>query len=412
VTAVPRHFTNWLKTYMQYTRDSEAPDTFHFWTGVSTIAGALQRQVWIDMRKWQWVPNFYIIFVGPPGIVTKSTTIGAGFALLERVPGINFGPESVTWQALGESLEEASRYVKYRDAGSGEELVVSMSAVTLSLSELGTFLVMEDSKFVSVLVDLWDGKQKPFKHRTRHSKLIEIQNPWLNIIACTTPSWLRVNFPASAIGGGLTSRIIFVYGSAKRQFIAYPDEIIESAEYYDLEKKLVDDLVDISLIAGPLTLTSEARQWGRKWYLSHWETGPPPHMASERYAGYLSRKQTHIHKLAIVLSAAQSSDKQIKQNHLEEAEMLLSQVEPDMLKVFESVGMVDEARHVAELSAFVRVHGFLTADQLWRLCSNTMESKQFEIALTAAVRGNTLSIVTRENRRGLVFNRESHARPD
>lgn len=91
-----RHFDDWLKTYMLYTRDSESPDEFHFWTGVSTIAGALRRRVWIDMRKFLWTPNFYIILVGPPGIVTKSTTTSVGYNLLRHVEGVHFGPDSAT----------------------------------------------------------------------------------------------------------------------------------------------------------------------------------------------------------------------------------------------------------------------------------------------------------------------------
>ena len=56
-----RTHPHWLKAYMHFTRTSEAPDAFHFWSGVGTIAGALRRRVWLDMRHFQWTPNFYII---------------------------------------------------------------------------------------------------------------------------------------------------------------------------------------------------------------------------------------------------------------------------------------------------------------------------------------------------------------
>src|SRR5258707_15834538 len=111
-----RHFKNWLKAYLEFTRDSESPTTFHFWTGVSTLAGALRRRVWIDMKKFQWTPNFYIILVGPPGIAAKSTSLSMGMSLLGKVPGVKFGPESMTWQALAKALEEAIEHVEYTDA--------------------------------------------------------------------------------------------------------------------------------------------------------------------------------------------------------------------------------------------------------------------------------------------------------
>jgi len=111
-----RNYPDWIKGYMEFTEDSESPTSFSFWTAVWVVAGALQRRVWIDMRKFQWTPNFYIIFVGPPGIVAKSTCAAVGWSFLSHLPNNHFGPESLTWQGLGKSFEEAFYYAKYLDA--------------------------------------------------------------------------------------------------------------------------------------------------------------------------------------------------------------------------------------------------------------------------------------------------------
>jgi hypothetical protein len=93
---------------MNFTRASESPDAYHFWTGVGTIAGTLRRRVWLDMRHFQWTPNFCIILVGPPGVANKSTTIRIGSSLLAQVDGIHFGPQSMTWQSLIQTLEQSN----------------------------------------------------------------------------------------------------------------------------------------------------------------------------------------------------------------------------------------------------------------------------------------------------------------
>jgi hypothetical protein len=80
----------------------------YFWVGVSAIAGALRRKVWIDQAYFRWHPNMYIILVAPPGIVSKSTTASVAMRLLRRVPGIKFGPDVVTWQALVGAFAEAT----------------------------------------------------------------------------------------------------------------------------------------------------------------------------------------------------------------------------------------------------------------------------------------------------------------
>ena len=82
---MPRNFPNWLQGYLEYTKASESPTPFHFWTGVSTIAGALRRRVWIDQRYFQWTPNFYIVLVGPAGVAAKSTSLRSGMKLLEKL---------------------------------------------------------------------------------------------------------------------------------------------------------------------------------------------------------------------------------------------------------------------------------------------------------------------------------------
>jgi len=374
---------------MEFTRDSEAPDDLHFWTGVSTVAGALRRKVWIEMRKFQWSPNFYVVFVGPPGVVTKSTTINAGFELLEKVEGVHFGPESITWQALGMDFEKAIEHVDYTDE-SGAEVSLPMSCLTCSISELGTFLNMEDSKMVSFLIEMWDSKKRPFSHRTVASSQLEVRNPWLNIIACTTPSWLKNNFPEGAIHGGLTSRMIFVYADKKRHLVPYPDEVIPAREYYDLFNKLVEDLQDIGRMQGRYHLTDKARKWGHDWYQKHWFGDRPISMASDRYEGYLARKQTHIHKLAIIMAAARSSKLLLEPEHLQEADDILTVTEPKMIHAFESIGLVDEARKTQEIVAFVKAHGSLTSQELWRMCQNTMELKDFQSAVVSAVQSGML----------------------
>jgi hypothetical protein len=177
---MPRHYQNWLKAYVQHTSASEAPDIFHFWTGVVTVGGALRRRVWIEQNLFQWVPNFYVILVSPPGVVTKSTSISLGMRLLRQVDGIHFGPESMTWQALGEALAQAMEFADVPDPLSGIPMSTPMSCLTISISELGTFLRTDDSQLVSFLTRMWDGQKEPFKHTTKSSGKIDVENPWMD----------------------------------------------------------------------------------------------------------------------------------------------------------------------------------------------------------------------------------------
>jgi hypothetical protein len=391
---------NWLNAYMKFTKSSESPDAFHFWTGVGTIAGALRRRVWIDMRHFQWTPNFYIILVGPPGIASKSTSIRMGTTLLEGVPGVKFGPQSMTWQSLTQSMEEAAEYAKYVDIHGADQLM-PMSALTCAVPELGTFLKMDDKALVDVLISMWDGQLESWGHKTKTSGNIEIKNPWLNLLACTTPSWLEQNFPSAMIGGGLTSRIMFIYGDAKRHLVAYPDEQIQEADYAQQKAALIADLQRIALLSGSYIITPAARKWGTRWYEELWAKRPTD-MANDRYSGYISRKQTHLHKLAIVLAAAQRDQLVIDEQELKTADTLLSAVEPHMIKVFESVGVVDESKHIANLVAHVRAYQWIEPATLFNLLRNNITEKDYKNALKISLEQGLLAVDVRAAKRGLI----------
>src|SRR6516162_4660561 len=388
-----RKFPNWLKAYIGYTRDSESPTEFHFWTGVSVLAGALRRRVWIDMKKFQWTPNFYVILVGPPGVAAKSTSISMGMSLLTQVPSIRFGPESMTWQALAKDLEDAIEYVEWTRPSGAKELV-KMSCLTIQIGELGTFLRMDDEQLMSFLIRMWEGQNDTFRHKTKQSGNVEVENPWLNVIGATTPSWLRENFPESLIGGGLTSRVVFVYGDKKRALIPYPDEVIPDGEYQRLRTDLIADLTEISTISGPYTLSQFAREWGRAWYSDHNNIDlRPAHLASERFGGYIARKQTHLHKLAIILAAAKRSTRTIEEDDLREADAIISDTEQYMTRVFESIGAPIQRDHIREIVSTIRFFGFATRQDLWNRSMNQMTHREFTEAVTAAVQAGLVEVV-------------------
>ncbi|HKU52713.1 MAG TPA: hypothetical protein VJQ25_09630, partial [Nitrospira sp.] len=121
----------------------------YFWVGASTVAGALRRRVWIDQSYFRWYANMYVVLVAPPGIVSKSTTAGLGMRLLRQVPGIRFGPDVVTWQALVTAFAEAGEAFEF----GGEYL--TMSPITIESSEFGNLLNPSDKDMVDLLVSLW-----------------------------------------------------------------------------------------------------------------------------------------------------------------------------------------------------------------------------------------------------------------
>lgn len=377
-----RLLSSWLGAYAEFTRNSEAPDIFNFWTGVSTVAGALRRQVWIDEVKFKWFPNFYIIFVAPAGVVTKSTTMSVGMGLLRQVDGVKMGPGSMTWQGLTWTLQESLQLIPFGADGLSDYM--PMSAITCEVSELGTFLDPRDNVLSSVLIDLWDGKEVPWERWLRSNDNTRIENPWVNIIAATTPSWLKDNFSEIMIGGGLTSRIVFVFADKKKTLVPYVSRTTQISNHKELEDALISDLQKIAQIKGEYKLTNDAYDFGEQWYAEHWNS-PEEHLLGSRFQGYRARKQSHIHKLAIILSASESDSRIITRDHMQIALHLVSGTEADMHKVFDNIGVAAGSKHIETILDILQSFGNTSRQELWRMAMKTMNGKEFGEALDGAI---------------------------
>jgi hypothetical protein len=378
-----RLLKDWLPAFMAYTAGTEAPRMMHFWCGVSAIAGALRRKVWIDMKRFRWTPTFYIIFVAPPGIISKTTTMDMGMDLLKQVPGIKFGPDVVTWQALVGKFAEAQESFQYGDEW------VPMSPLTLASGELGNLIDPQDRDMINFYITMWDGRSS-FEKVTKSSGNDMIEAPWINMIGCTTPHWIADNMPAATVGGGFTSRCIFVYGDAKEAFIAYPDEHVQS-DHETRAAALVHDLEHIATnLIGPYELPEESRVWGRDWYKKLWTTKSAL-MSDDRLDGYMARKQTHLHKLAMVLSASRSDTRIILPEDLILGNTMLEEVEKRLDMVFSRIGRSEESLQAERFIQFVKRHGKLDYAKAYQhIHAYFPDFRDFEGVLAGAIRSGSI----------------------
>lgn len=375
-----RNYPDWIQEYLKYTNHTEAPKTFHYWTAVATISGALRRRVWINMGHFKWFPNFFIFFIAPAGIVSKSTTVDIGMDLLTELDYIHIGPAVASWQALVKELGECRE-----EAATGDGSFQPMSAMTIVASELGTFLDPRNQDMVNVLVSLWDGKTGAWKKITKVDGEELIINPWISIIGCATPSWIAENFTEYFAGGGFASRTVFVYEEVKENYIAYPfRKMPDEAVMEKWGNSLTQDLERISNLYGKFTITEEALDWGEKWYHEHFNS-PHENLQSERFQGYLARKQTHIHKLAMVLSASRRDDLIIDLSEIEEAYERVTALEYDMPKIYGVSNREAEMSLAADIFMKLSEKGKIGKQALYRQFLHIMSYDTYERLLRSLI---------------------------
>lgn len=374
---------DWLADFVDHTSYGEAPPKVMFWVGVATIAGALRRKVYIDEDIFQWSPNFYLLIVAKPGVIKKSTSIGLGMKLLKKVEGIDFGPQIVTWQAMVTHMADARSEVMMPDGKPFE-----MSACTIGLSEFGSFFKKDDDDMITQLTDMWDGKIETVMKETKTNGNDAIVNPWLNIMACCTPEWVAKNFSGSLIGEGFGSRPVYLYAEEPSKFITSPRRNMQQQDMPPelmrlAEEDLVERLREFAELAGEFQKTEAAYEWEEEWYPAYMrELVKKP--SQEASIGV--RRQTHLNKLAMVLSVSRGKFPVIDVQEMVDADRYLTELEADVDKVFGFIGQTPITAAAREIISILGKSGPIRSKELYKIYFfRTMRITDFQEALKSAI---------------------------
>jgi uncharacterized protein DUF3987 len=387
-----RNLANWVRAYMEYTRDTESPDAYHFWSAVAIIGAATKRQVHISLGHFTYYPNHYIIIVGPSG-ARKSAAVGIAARLAEK-HGIKKFSDKITAAALIKRLSESSEKRKVED---GIEIT---SPLLIYSSELGVFLGPDAyaTGIISDLTDLYDCNTK-WEKETVGRGVETILGPYVNFLAASTPQTIKDVIPSPSIGQGFTSRIIFVWGGGRRKRVPVPpfDE-----GHLMLERNLLHDLKEISQLYGQFHFTPDGLEYYQTYYNSRLE--PEDEYEDERLRGYSSRKDVHVLKLAMVLSLSDGDSMELNSYYIGSAVEAINYLDKGFQCVFQGVGASttaeDSARIFRQIDMDTRKFGYATYNNIVKKNYNHLNSQQVDISLNTLLQGGSIAEEYRKNPKG------------
>ena len=168
-----RRLNDWIEAFVEYTDNTEPPESYRRWVAISTMASALQRKCKLIWGSETFFPNMYIVLVGPPA-ARKGTAMRTGKDLLDQI-GIAVSADESSRQKLVKSLQEMG-VADQDDMGR----INFHSSMTLYSSELTVFLGYGARELLAMLCKWYDCEPR-YVYDTIQRGKEEVPNVWCNL---------------------------------------------------------------------------------------------------------------------------------------------------------------------------------------------------------------------------------------
>jgi len=336
-----------IDAYIKYQFNTEPGLAYQRWVGVSLLAACMQRKCRLELGTLCFYPNMYIILVGPPGKARKGTAMGPAKKHLASLQ-VTVAAEATTREALIRRINEAVN--TFNDTTEVGHMNMQVhSSLTVFSDELTSFLGYNNKELMSNLADWFDCADK-WIYDTKGSGTDAIDNLWLNILGATTPDLMQATMPMELMGGGLASRMLFIYAEQKGKKVPYP---MLSKEEEQLRKDVEHDLESLIQMQGKFLCDDDFLDVYQEYYLNKPESTP---LKSRHLAYYWERREVHILKLSMIMSASRSNEMIIRACDFHKALEWLEDAEKFMPCAFDGMGHRKDAPVVA-LVRTLATHG-------------------------------------------------------
>lgn len=338
-----RNLDDWISGFMSLTENSEPPTLYRKWCAVSAISSALQRKVKLELGLSLTVyANFYIVLIGPSA-TGKGTAMKFVQDILDKIPNIRQASNATSLQALIRRMKDVN--LTDIDKVTGKQTY--HSSITVFSNEFTVFLGYHNKEMITALCDWYDCHSR-WSYDTIKRDKEEIVGVWVNILGGSTPDSIQASFPVEAIGGGLTSRIIFVNEEKRGKLVIFPSA---TPAELALQEMLVRDLEQINLMVGDFHYSKEAMAFYADWCLTQ-DSDPP--FSDRKFDGYIGRRRRHLNSISMICSASRSDEMIIRITDIQRAAEMLAEVEVKMGTVFRGIGKSDVSSILNDAITFLQ----------------------------------------------------------
>jgi hypothetical protein len=359
--------TGWLRDYVEFTRNMEAPTPFHFAVACALLGASLRRRVWVDQGYYKVWPAMQLLLVGPSGKVKKSTAASFGISLMSMMenPLFNVLPD----EGSGEALKtELAQLTKKTGEASG----------LLYVSELATFLGKQEYNvnLVQTLTDLFDSRASK-RRRTQARGNERMENIALSFVGCSNEDWLGDALPHSAFGGGFFGRMLVFYQPNTDRHFSRPKPPTE-----DDKERLVEQLASVRFVKGEAVLDPDADLEFDRIYRRIKKDWPD----DERLVPFWERYGDHVLRLGMLISVSRNPQQTegvgVRKSDIIAGDAIVQWIIKYLPGVYETIGTTQYGRdHARIFSTILRSGGQMEETKLSRKMSKYLSKRELDAHL-------------------------------
>jgi hypothetical protein len=279
-------------------------------------------------------------------------------------------PNIIAQKVTAEALIDAMRI---QEVTGDKKIIREVCTGVVLADELYSFLNKSsyEAGLPALLIQLYDCVNH-YEYRTKSGGRQLIQNSCLSILGGTTIEWIRNAVPEDAVGGGLTSRMIFIYVDKPAPPVPFPSMTLAQRT---LQEDLIRCLNQIALLSGQMTITPEALEYYERVYRERYYDDP---MNNDRdLSGYASRRAMHMIKLSMIFAAAELS-MTIQIGHMRGADLALCVSEKFMRPVMDLITSSQSGSVVKLVLRQIAARSPLPRGELMRAVSHRMTSAELD----------------------------------
>lgn len=374
---------DFISDYLEYTRETEPPVTYHRWCALTSVGALLSRSSYIPFGHTRIFPTLYTMLIGQPAArkssaikIAKKLVSGAGYEALagDKTSKEKFllDLEGIVQDEEGGKGNDARTYADSQTARNlwGEDDINDNSEpreMYIMADEFNEFAGAGNHEFYTTLGNLWDwdDPKQPYRSRLKNSRSVSIFQPTISIIGGNTQENFAKAFPPEIIGNGFLSRLLLIYGERSSRRYAFPP--VPSAEATECILGQLSVLRKTINTPGELGVSPDAMALCVEIY-SDW-----PSLDDARFDSYDNRRYTQLLKIAITIARCRGCST-IYIDHIIEANTILAHAEMNMPKALGEFGKSKNSEVANKIISLLEGTGRpLTINDIWALVMRDLE---------------------------------------